>query len=560
MDLRPSARRVLRAGAIVATLAWLAFFSFSCAPRPAVETRVERGNRDGIFYVGIGPEPHDLDPHTAIGVPEANILRALGEGLVNLDGRDLRPIPGVAERWDISADGLTYTFHLRADARWSDGAPLTAADFVASFRRELLPGLGADFSELLWPIRGAEAFNKGRLRDFTAVGVRAPDDRTLELTLERPTAYFLSLLAQRMFYPVRPASGSGETEPLKRGRPPRADKPGSAAEAAAAWIGNGPFAVVEWRHNQEIVLRRNPHYWNAAAVRLQAIHFCVVEDVEAEERAFRAGLLHKTARMPQSKIDTYRREHPDQLRIDPALGTYFYLLNTTRPPLDDARVRRALALALDRAALVRHVARGDQRPADAFTPPDTAGYTARTRLPFDPEAARRLLAEAGFPSGRGLPALELLFNTNENHRLLAEAVQAMWQRELGAEVRLVNQEWKVYLNSLSTGSFALARSGWSAGHLDPNAFLENFVSGGANNRTGFADPRYDALLAEAAATADPEARRELFQQAEARLLDAAPIIPIYHYTYPYLLQPSVRGWPPNVLDYHLYQEVTLGRQ
>ena len=514
------------------------------------ETPVQRGNRDGIFYVGIGPDPQELDPQTATGIPEAAILRALGEGLVNLDSRDLHPIPGVAERWEISADGLTYKFHLRAEARWSDGASLTAGDFLASFQRELSPGLGAELSYLLWPIRNAEMFNKGRLADFGKVGVRALDDRTLELTLERPTAYFLTLLAQRMFYPVRPASGSE----LKRGRAPVADKQGAAA---AGWIGNGPFAMAEWRHNREIVLRRNPHYWNAAAVRLKEIHFCVIEDVEAEERAFRAGLLHKTARMPQGKIDAYRRDHPGQLRIDPSLGTYYYLINTMRPPLDDTRVRRALALAIDRTALVQHVARGGQREAEAFTPPGTAGYTARTSLPFDPDTARQLLAAAGYPGGRGLPTLELLFNTNDNHRQLAEAVQAMWQRELGVVARLVNQEWKVFLHSISTGDFAIARAGWSGGYLDPNAFLDNFVSGGANNRTGFADPRYDALLAEAAATTDPDARRELLQEAETRLLEAAPIIPIYHYTYPYLLQPSVRGWPANVLDYHLYQEVEL---
>lgn len=506
----------------------------ACARRD--QSPVARGDREQIFYASIGPEPAELDPHRTAGLLEAGILRALGEGLVNLDAHDLHPIPGAAERWEISPDGLTYTFHLRAKLRWSDGAQLTAADFAAGLHRVLSPEVGAELSYLLWPIRNAEAFNRKRLTDFSQVGVRAPNGQTLELTLERPTPYFLSLLAQRMFYPGRAADGK-----------------------SWPWVGNGPFVLTQWKHQRELVARPNPYYWNAASVRLREIHFVVMEDVQTEERAFRTGLLHKTARIPPGKIDVYRREHREQLRIDPALGVYYYLINTARPPLNDVRVRRALAMAIDRSAIVEHITHGGQKPAATFTPPGTGGYAARARIIYDPENARKLLAEAGYSGGRGFPTLELLFNTNESHRLIAEAVQAMWKRELGIDVRLVNQEWKVFLNSISTGDFQIARAGWVGGYFDPNAFLENFLSGGANNRTGFADARYDSLIAAAARTAAPSVRRELFQEAEARLLAAAPIMPIYDYTDPYLIRPSVHGWTPNALDYHLYQDVWLER-
>ncbi len=500
------------------------------------ETPVARGDREQILYTSIGPEPADLDPHKTTGLLEADILRSLGEGLVNLDSRDLHPTPAAAERWEISPDGLSYVFHLRPNLRWSDGAPLRAANFVAGFRRTLAPEVASELSYLLWPIRNAEPFNKNQLSDFSQVGVRAVDPQTVEITLERPTAWFLELLAQRMFYPEREDDNK-----------------------AWPWMGNGAFVLKRWDHQRELVAEPNPYYWNAPAVRLHQIHFVELEDMQTEERAFRTGLVHKTARLPPGKIESYRREHPELLRIDPVLSVYYYLVNTARPPLADARVRRALAMSIDRRAIVEHVTHGGQQPAEAFTPPGTGGYTARAGIPFDPEGARRLLAEAGYPGGRDFPPVELLFNTNESHRLVAEAVQAMWKRELGIDVQILNQEWKVFLQSVSSGDFQIARASWAGAYLDPNTFLEIFLSGGSNNHSGFADARYDALLNEAAQTAEPAARLELFQEAEARLLEAVPVLPIYDYTHPYLMRPSVRGWTANALDYHLYQEVSLER-
>jgi oligopeptide transport system substrate-binding protein len=516
-----------------------------CLPR---ETRVEAGNRQQILHRGVGYEVNELDPHVVTGVAEGNILRALFEGLVTEDPVDLRPVPGVAERWEISADGLTYTFRLRGDARWSDGRPVTARDFTASFQRILTPSLAADYANMLYILRGAEAFHKGGGRDFTSVGAEAVDDRTLRLTLEHPAAYFLSLLTNPPWYPVPVETIARHGPVAQRGNP---------WTRPANIVTNGPFRLTEWRQNQVIAVDKFPGYWDAATVRLNGIRFYPLDSVDAEERAFRAGQLHVTEYAPISKIDSYRQNSPHLLRLDPYLATYFFRLNTRRPPLNDVRVRRALALAIDREAIVTRLLRGGQRPAHALTPPGTAGYTARARVPSDPAEARRLLAEAGFPGGRGLPPIDLLFNTSENHRAVAEAVQEMWRRELGLEIRLANQELKVTHAARRAGDYQILRGDWIGDYLDPATFLDIFRGDSGNNYTGWAQPEYDAALFAAARTADPAARAELLQRAESILLEGVPFIPVYHYTHVFLLHPAVKGWHSNLLDHHPYKHVWL---
>jgi oligopeptide transport system substrate-binding protein len=515
---------------------------------PGPDTNVARGNRDRILYLGNASDPHDLDPQTATGVPEANILFALDEGLDRLDPVTLQPLPGVATSWDISPDKTVYTFHLRPDEKWSNGEPLTAQDFVDSYERELSPGLGAQLSYFLFVLKNGEAYNKGVLKDFSQVGVHALDPHTLQLTLHDPAPYLLTgTLYSRVFSPVQKSTVA------KHGG---VDAPGNTWTRPENFVGNGPYKLVEWKPNQEVVVRRNPYYWDASNVWLNEIHFYPIDDVETEENAFRAGQLHATYQIGNSRIDWYRKNRPELLHIDPYEGIYYYMLNITRPPLNNGKVRRALAMAVDRDSLVKYVARGDQLPAHSFTPPDTGGYTARATIPTDIPGARKLLAEAGYPGGAGLPPVEILINTSDNHRVIAEAIQEMWRRSLGIDARIVNQEWKVYLDSRRTMNYQACRAGW-IGYLDPNAFLENFLSGGTNNQTGFADPEYDRLIAEAARTLDPAARFEVFQRAEKILLDAAPVIPIYDYTNPYLIWPSVQNWPRNRIGYRSYQRITL---
>ncbi len=512
------------------------------------ETAVQVGNREQSLHRGIGSDVGDLDPQLATNIAEGDIVSALFEGLVAEDPADLHPVPGVAESWEISSDRLTYTFHLRADARWSNGAPVTARDFVASWRRILTPSLGAGNADLLHLIQGAEAFHKGLSRDFSQVGVTAVDARTLRVTLEHPAPYFLSLLSNPAWLPVPLSVITALGSPVERGNP---------WTRAGSLVGNGPFILKTWEPNQRLVVEKSPTYWDAAHVRLKAVYFYPIDSLDTEERAFRSGQLHLTYVLPFGKVESYRRDSPQFLRADPYFDSYFLRLNTRRPPFDDDRVRRALAQAVDRDALIGKILHGGQRAATAITPPGLPGYTPPAGLVTDFNAARRLLAEAGFPGGRGLPTIELLYNHSENHRVLAEALQEMWRRELGLEVRLVNQEFKVVLDERRAGHYQILLSDWVGDYLDPVTFLDLWRSDSGNNHTGWASPEYDDRLFAAARTADPADRARQLARAEALMLAAAPVIPLYYNTHVFLCQPSVKGWLPTLLDHHPYKHVWL---
>src|SRR5579885_636817 len=403
---------------LLCALVLLAVFA-GCARRRAA---VQQGNREQVLYRGLGYEISGLDPQLASGLSEYGVISALFEGLVAEDPTDLHPVPGVAESWEISPDGLVYTFHLRGDAKWSNGDPVTAQDFVDSWRRALAPSLAAPDASMLYVVRGAEDFNRGRRGNFSGVGVAAPDAHTLQVTLAQPTPQFPAMLCHPIWLPVHLRSIAAYGPPDARGNPWA--QPGRL-------VGNGPFVLKSWQPGQEIVAEKSPHYWDAARVRLQAIHFFPFDSVDAAERAFRAGQLHLTDTLPVGKIDAYRHDSPQFLRTDPVLDTYFFRLNVRRPPLKDERVRRALSLAIDRQVIVDKILRGGQQPATSFTPPGLPGYTPPAAVTTDFAAARKLLAEAGYPGGKGLPPLELLYNTSENHRVVCEAVQEMWRRELG---------------------------------------------------------------------------------------------------------------------------------
>jgi oligopeptide transport system substrate-binding protein len=512
------------------------------------ETAVERGNRDQILHRGMGPEVADLDPHIATTANDYTVLSALFEGLVAEDPKTLAPVPGVAERWDISPDGLTYTFHLRSNAKWSNGDPVTARDFLASWQRVLTPSLAADNAYLLYIVQYAEGFHKGQLTDFTQVGFSAPDAHTVRITLEHPASYFLSLLQHWAWWPVHLPTLEKAGSPYQRG---------NRWTRVETFVGNGPFNLKEWRTGQHIDVTKSPVYWDAASVRLNGIRFHPIEDLNAEERAFRSGQLHLTEALPVAKVDAYRRDHPDLLRIDPYLGTYYYTFNITRPFINEARVRRALALAVDRAGITEKILRAGQLPAHAFTPPGTAGYTPTARLDSNFDDARRLLAEAGYPEGKGTPVIDILLNTSENHRIIAEEIQATWRKELGIEIRLNNMEGKSVLAARRARDFQILRSSWIGDYNDPATFLNLWTSGSGNNHSGWSNAAYDQLLFQAARTADTAARNALFQQAEALLVADAPFIPIYTYTHVFLKNPSVQGWHPTLLDHHPYKHVWL---
>jgi oligopeptide transport system substrate-binding protein len=534
--------RTLRAACLLSTVAGLLFSG--CGKR---ETAVQSGNRTQVLHRGIGSEAGDLDPHLATSIAEMDIISALFEGLVAEDPVDLHAVPGVAERWEMSPDGLGYTFYLRAGARWSDGQPVTAQDFVSSWRRVLSPSLAAENAGLLYVLQGAEAFHKGASQDFTNVGASAPDARTLRIRLEHPTPHFLSLLTHSAWLPVPVSVIGRHGSAFNRGNP--WTRPGRL-------VGNGPFMLKTWEQNKVIVVEKSPTYWDAARVRLNAVHFYPTDSMDTEERAFRTGQLHLTYVLPFGKVDTYRRTSPQFLRTDPYLHTYFVRLNTRRAPLDSELVRRALGLALDRTAIVQNILKGGQQVATAISPrlPD---YTPPTGAGMDLERARALLTEAGYPGGKGLPKLELLYRTSENLRLLAEVLQEMWRRNLGIEVELVNQEFKVLLAERRDGRYQLLLSDWVGDYLDASTFLEPWRTDSGNNHTGWGSAEYDSLLFAAARNPDPAARARQLQQAESVMLAAAPILPLYYNTHVFLIQPSVKGWHPTLLDHHPYKHVWL---
>ena len=512
------------------------------------ESDVEKGNRLQILHKGNGREVQDLDPQIVNSVSAGNILSALFEGLVAEDPHDLHPVPGVAERWDISPDERIYTFHLRPNAKWSNGDAVVAQNFIDSYHRILSPALASDYAYMLFPVQNAESFYKGQLSDFGQVGFRAIDERTLEITLTNPTPYFLSLLNHYSWYPIHLPTVQKYGPAFARGS--RWTKPGR-------FVGNGPFTLEEWRLNDRVRTRKSPSYWDVERVRLNEIVFHTIDSNDVEERAFRSGQLHLTDTIPVNRIDRYRRQQPELLRIDPYLGSYFFRVNVTKPPLNKRLVRRALAMAIDRQAIVDRVTRGGQLAAGSFTPPNTAGYTSTASIPFDVEQAKRLLVEAGYPNGRGLPSIEILFNTSENHKLIAEAIQQMWRNNLNISATLVNQEEKVYFDSRRQMNYEVIRSTWIGDYNDPNSFLDIWTTGGGNNQTGWSNPQYDKLIAEAATTADQTARYRAFQQAEAILLDEAPILPVYFFTHAFLIRPEVKGWYPTILDHHPYKYVHL---
>ncbi len=518
----------------------------SCSDDSRIDASTATKNQ--ILHLGNGTEPQGLDPHVVTGIPEFHIITALLEGLVTEDPKTLEPMPGAAESWAVSEDHKTYVFKMREGAKWSNGDPVTAHDFVYSWKRLVTPGLASEYAYQLFYLKNAEKYYKGEIADFSEVGVKAIDDMTLKVELNNPVPFFLSLLYHHSLYPVH--RGNIEKFGKIDSRVSKWTLPGN-------FVGNGPFVLKKWELNKIIVVEKNPLYWNASIVKLKEIHFYPVDNEQTEERMFRSGRIQLTNTVPTEKIGVYKEKSPELIKIDPYMGTYYYMINTLRKPFDDERVRRALAMSIDRQQIVEKITKGGQIPAYAFTPPGTMGFTPEAAVPYDIEGARKLLGEAGFPNGEGFPKCELLYNTNEAHRKIAVAVQQMWKKALNINITLTNQDWKVYLDSRRSLNYDISRSAWIGDYPDPNTFLDMWVTDGGNNHSGWSNKNYDALIARASATFNQQERYSYFQQAEKILADEVPIIPVYTYTRVYLIRPEVKGWYPNILDHHPYQYVYL---
>jgi len=504
------------------------------------ESNVVKGNREGILHFGNGSEPQGLDPYVVTGVPEDHILRAIFEGLAVKNPYTLEPEPGVAQSWDISEDGRVITFHINPEAKWSNGDPMTAHDYVWSWERALNPAMGNLYAYMLFPVKNAEAYATGEITDFEQVGVKALDDLTLEVTLNERTPYFLQLMDHYSTFAVHR---------------PTIEKFGNKTDRFTPWtrveniVSNGAFRLKDWQLNRRIEVEKSATYWDRDRVRLNGVVFYPTENNVSEERMFRVGQLHYTGTVPLDKVPAYRAMENSPYVQATYLGTYYLLLNTKRSPTDNLKLRWALSLAIDRDKLNATVLQGANVSAYSITPPDTMGYFPPKLFHYDPDRARQLLAEAGYPDGKGMPPLEMTYNTSESHRKIAIALQQMWKDVLNIRVTLSNMEWKVYLDAVTQMQFQIARRGWVGDYVDPNNFLDLFICGGGNNNTGFCDPRYDDLVLRQAPQAKTlEGRFAAFHAAETLLMEQMPIIPIYTYTSQHLVQPSVHDLPSNLMD------------
>ena len=499
------------------------------------------------LWINNAGEPEWLDPNRCADGNGGEIIWNTFAGLVQAHPATLEPMPEIATRWDVSADRQTYTFHLRP-SQWSDGTPLTAHDFVFSFRRLVDPKTGSKYATNGHIFKGGAAVGRGAAPP-ESLGVRAVDDLTLVVELEDPLPYVLSFLTFYSFMPI-PRHLLADLE--RRG----IDE--------ALWtrpehvVSNGPYRLSEWKFRQRMVFERNPRYWDAANVRLDRVQVAMVESYTTALNMYAAGEFDwpgSNTSLPAEFMD-YLAGFKDYRR-HPYLASYYYWINTKAPPLDNPLLRRALALAIDREALVRHVTRGGQIPAADLVPDGVAGYQALGRPLFDPEAARRLLAEAGYASGADVPAITLTYNTSEGHKQVAEAVQQMWKDVLGISVELENQEWKVFLSTAEMNNFQLCRMGWTADYADPFTFLELLTSACGNNHSNWSDPTYDRLLKEANREPDPATRLAKFREAEALALEQQPLIPLYTYTRTQLVKPYVRGIWGNHQDRHPWKYIWI---
>lgn len=499
---------------------------------------------EDVFRFANGSEPEVLDPALLSSQADGRLARALFEGLVVPDPQSLAPRPGAARAWKISPDGRRYTFHLRTDARWTNGERVVARDFEWSWLRVLHPDTPARLAELLYPIANARAYKKREIEDASRVGVHAPDDSTLCVDLEAPTPYFLQLLTSTPFLPVHRAA---------------VERSGDRWTRPENLVSNGPFRLVLHRPNDRIVLERAPRYWDVAHVRLARVVAFASDDLATMLNLYRAGVTdwNPSGHLPAQYIP-YVQRFAD-FRYGPYLATYFYSFNVTRAPLDDRRVRRALALAVDREKLTKYLLHGSKEPWGNVVAPGFADYPYPAGVRFDPEEARRLLAAAGHPGGRGFPPVEILFSTSADHRKIAEAIQEMWKRELGIDVTLANQEFASYMRATAALQYQVARRSWIADYEDPSTFLDVLRRGEGNNRTGWGSAAFDSLLAAAAVEMDPARRFRLLAAAEEVALDEMPFLPIYGYRTVEMVAPYVRGWYPTSMDVHPLKDIWIDR-
>jgi oligopeptide transport system substrate-binding protein len=527
--------------ATVTLLSLIAFVTVACGPA--------QDPLDGksIIHRAISSEPESLDPQKGRSVQAANVLRDIGEGLVGYSaGGDL--VAAVAERWEIADDGLTYTFHIRPDARWSNGDTLVAADFVAGLRRLVDPATAAFYAAELRNVVNAAAIVAGEMPPIE-LGIEAVDDSTLVISLVRPTPYLLSLLTHPSTFPVHRASVAEH---------------GDAFARAGSLLSNGAYVLERWDPGAIIELRRNPYYWNDAGTAIDVVRYHVVTQEMAELNRYRAGELHTTSTVPPDNFEQIRADYADELRIAPTLGVYYYGFNLSKPPFqDNPALRQALSMAIDREVLVERVTGRGEAPAYSWVPPGTDNYEP-TQLSYANLSqeerntiARRLYREAGYSEENPL-RIELRYNTSDTQQRIALAVQSMWREVLGVEATPVNVEFRVLLDQMREAEVTqVFRSSWFGDYNDGNTFLAILQTDSPGNMPRYSNEEYDRLMQAASEQLDLERRRLYLEEAERVLLADHAVIPLYFYVSKRLVSPQVRGWQDNILNYHYSQHLSL---
>ena len=513
-------------------------------------TPVEEAIDKGILLIGNSADPESLDPSLATGFSESRIINALFEGLVGADTTTLAPKPAVAKSWKISKDRRTYTFFLDERAKWSDGSPLTADDFVFAWLRSLNPNISAEYSTMLYRIKNAERIAKTEEKDLSKFGAKAIDAHTLEIELEKPCPYFLSLLYHNIYFPL----------PRKTLEKFGADKfPNAIWTKPENIVSNGAFVLKKWSINDKVCVRRNPHYREPELIKLNGIDFYPISNINTEDRAFRAGQLHLTDSICPHRIKDILAKTPQNFRSDKWLGVYYYIFNTAKKPFDDPRVRRALTLAIDRNTIIDNFLKAKQQPAYSFIPKGCGGISEPRNIPKkqDIELAKKLLAQAGFPNGEGFPTIKITYNVSEQHKPIAEAIQQMWKNNLNINAELYNLSWPAYLAARRAKDFDVARASWIGDFAEPETFLEMFSSDSGLNHSSWKNPDFDNLLKSAENAITKQHRLSTLRQAEELMLENAPVMPIYFFSKVYQILPCVKNWNANLLDYHDYKGVYL---
>jgi len=486
------------------------------------------------FIIGNGAEPESLDPHLVSGVPEHRIMMGLYEGLVTPDPETATAMPGVAESWEISSDGTVYTFTLRDDAVWSDGTPITAQQIVDSWIRVLDPETAAPYA--WFPsmfIAGAAEFNAGEA-DADSVAVEAIDDRTFRFETVGPLPYTLDALAHYSFaiVPIHAIEEFGSEWTLPENH-----------------VGNGPYVLNEWSPQEQIVLTPNETYWNADKVELDRVVFLPVDDNNTAHNMYLNGEMDWSTDVPVAQVEAAQLR--DDFQVSPYLGTYYYVFNNGREPLNDPRVRKALAMAIDRELLVETVTKAGEIPAYSIVP-EMTGYPGIDGVEENLAEARQLLADAGFPNGQGFPELTLLYNTHDSHKAIGEFIQQQWLNNLNINVTLENQEWATYLANRRAHEFDIARAGWIGDYQDPNTFLDMFITGGAMNGGQYSNSEYDRLVSQAARMPAGPDRFDALRRAETIFIEEEMgVMPIYYYVNKDMIDlDKWDGWYSNIMGWH----------